>query len=502
MISANIELEVPHSAPTADLPTENEAIAERAEDVTDELPPVDEEEGAGTPVLDQNVGTQSRAEASFNLLNNLLGAGLLAMPRAYARCGLITGFIFMVLMAYANHYTLLLVFSMSETILKDASYPKLARHIFGQRGIVAVWCSYIIFSGGCLVIYFIALSDIFSQIPLFCNFGRGGRVILAMLLCAPGAMMKTLKNVAFFSLLCVIGVFTLVTCLTFICMVELLSPPSSAPLNDTGVVEMFRFHPYDVVMAASVFALQFSIQAGGIEVLSNIASGASSEVRSRDECEEEVDETGQPSRSSGIHVARQVSSFSYALALLFSGVIGCMGYIRFGQNVKGDFLLNFGSGDYEVLMVLVRFAYGVIVSCSFAFVMVPCRYAVVDLFRMRDDPSTERVPDVAFVKSTSAIFLVAGFIAWVVPDLSSMIEFVGVWSTMSLAFILPCAFLIQLRRLEGIWVLSRRNVCPIMMVFVGVAVICVSTLHFFTAAAVSAVEGPLEATLNSLRTDV
>jgi len=501
MISADIELEVPHSAQTADLPTENEAI-ERAEDVT-ELPPVDGQ-CAGTPVLDQNAGTQSRAEASFNLLNNLLGAGLLAMPRAYARCGLITGFIFMVLMAYANHYTLMLVFSMSETILKDASYPKLARHIFGQRGIVAVWCSYIIFSGGCLVIYFIALSDIFSQIPLFCNFGRGGRVILAMLLCAPGAMMKTLKNVAFFSLLCVIGVFTLVTCLTFICMVELLSPPSSAPLNDSGVVEMFRFHPYDLVMAASVFALQFSIQAGGIEVLSNIASGASSEVQSRDECEEEeVDETGQPSRSSGIHLARQVSSFSYALALLFSGVIGCMGYIRFGQNVKGDFLLNFGSGDYVVLMVLVRFAYGVIVSCSFAFVMVPCRYAVLDLFRMRDDSlSTEHVPHVAFVKSTSAIFLVAGFTAWAVPDLSAMIEFVGVWSTMSLAFILPCAFLIQLRRLEGIWVLSRRNVCPIIMVFVGVAVICVSTLHFFTATAVSAVEGPLEATLNSLRADV
>jgi len=419
---------------------------------------------------------QTRTQASLNLLNNLLGAGLLAMPKAFAKSGLITGLLLMVALAVANRYTLLLVFSMSESTLEEASYPQIARHVFGEHGIISVWCSYIIFSGGCLVIYFIALTDIFSQMPLLSDSPRFVLVLIAMAVCSPGAIVKSLKHVSFFSGLCMMGVCTLVVTLSFVCLIDLTSVAAlEVDPSDAGVVEYFRYDLYDMAMAASVFALQFSVQAGGIEVLSNI---------SREDRQLEDDDVGMDGGlrgASDMPMAEEVSFFSYTVALLFSGVMGCAGYIRFGDKVKGDFLLNFRIEGFESTLILARIAYGVVVTCSFAFVMVPCRYATVDLFGLRNEASgTDEIPRAAFRQSTIGIFLVCGFVAWLVPDLSQMIEFISVWSTMSLAFIFPSTFLIEMRRRsEGIAVFCPENVMPLVMILIGCAVTGISTLHYF-----------------------
>ena len=78
---------------------------------------------------------QSRCEATFNLLNNLMGAGLLTMPRAMADAGLISGLALMGILALANRYTMLQVLWMSHSVLssEECSYPELGRHVFGQR---------------------------------------------------------------------------------------------------------------------------------------------------------------------------------------------------------------------------------------------------------------------------------------------------------------------------------------------------------------------------------
>jgi len=210
-------------------------------------------------------------------------------------------------------------------------------------------------------------------------------------------------------------------------------------------------------------------------VLSNI---------SREDRQLEDDDVGMDGGlrgASDMPMAEEVSFFSYTVALLFSGVMGCAGYIRFGDKVKGDFLLNFRIEGFESTLILARIAYGVVVTCSFAFVMVPCRYATVDLFGLRNEASgTDEIPRAAFRQSTIGIFLVCGFVAWLVPDLSQMIEFISVWSTMSLAFIFPSTFLIEMRRRsEGIAVFCPENVMPLVMILIGCAVTGISTLHYF-----------------------
>jgi len=113
-----------------------------------------------------------------------------------------------------------------------------------------------------LVIYFIALTDIFSQMPLLSDSPRFVLVLIAMAVCSPGAIVKSLKHVSFFSGLCMMGVCTLVVTLSFVCLIDLTSVAAlEVDPSDAGVVEYFRYDLYDMAMAASVFALQFSVQA-------------------------------------------------------------------------------------------------------------------------------------------------------------------------------------------------------------------------------------------------
>jgi hypothetical protein len=112
-----------------------------------------------------NDDLQSRTEATLNLLNNLLGVAIMAMPRAFANVGLLNGSVIMILMALANRYTLLVVLKMSRTALEqEPSYPEIGKRVFGQQGLMAVLVSYILLTGGCLVGMIIGLSDALDQL--------------------------------------------------------------------------------------------------------------------------------------------------------------------------------------------------------------------------------------------------------------------------------------------------------------------------------------------------
>lgn len=460
------------------------------------------------PVL-RTGGTQNRVEASLNLLNNLLGAGLLSMPRAMSHGGLITGLLLMALIAVANRYTLLRVLELSQTQLEDSSYPEIGRHVFGQKGLLVVLAAYLLFTGGILSAYLIALTDIFKLVPALESSPRILLVALAVGICAPGAMLKSLRRVAIVSGVCMVGVCMLVVVLSFVSLGEVISPDfENVPLDDPsrpGDIVWFRFDFGRLLQSACLFALQFSIHAGGIEVLSRLsiddphagggpgarggggsAGSAGSAGEERDQAtvgdlmraRGEVARTDDGFESSNFYVAEQVSKISFLLAATASAIIGVSGYLRFGDRVHGDVLLSFGKrvgAEGSLSMAVSRIAYGTVVTCSFAFIMVPCRFTTLDLFALRkkraSNSRTEDLPDAKFRKVTLSILGVCALIAWIVSDLAQMLECIGMWSTMALSFILPCVFMMEVkRRQEDVRILSRQNALNLALVVFGIAV--------------------------------
>eukprot|EP00933_Yihiella_yeosuensis_P071584 TRINITY_DN79791_c0_g1_i1.p1 TRINITY_DN79791_c0_g1~~TRINITY_DN79791_c0_g1_i1.p1 ORF type:complete len:608 (+),score=80.44 TRINITY_DN79791_c0_g1_i1:127-1950(+) len=423
---------------------------------------------------------QTRLEATLNLLNNLMGAGLLAMPCAFSNAGLISGLILMGLVAIANRYTMLKVLWMTEALLGggEASYPELGRRVFGQPGLIAVLVAILFYTGGILVAYLIALADIFRQLGHFAGLPRCVHVALAVLMCLPGASLRSLRGVAQVSAICMAGVCMLVVTMTYVCISDSLSPSLvNAPIEDRGRpgdVDLFRGDLKRVLAGASLFALQFSVQAGGVEVLSQISPGIAPIG------EEEAPQHQQA--HSSLKVATEVSKVSFMIAWGVSAALGSAAYIRFGDHVAGDVLLDFSLTASYIPLMVTWVAYGFVVICSFAFIIVPCRLAALDVFALRrrdhagssDSMSQDRFRQMNFIIiGTSAV------VAWLVTDLATILEFIGVWATMALAFIFPCSFLIEVRRQEGLPILSVANVLPLLLIAFGVTIIWASSAEYF-----------------------
>lgn len=69
----------------------------------------------------------------FNLANMILGAGALAMPEAFAKGGIVSGTLLLILMCVCGHFTSVLLVKCAIRIGVD-SYEKLTEKILGAPG--------------------------------------------------------------------------------------------------------------------------------------------------------------------------------------------------------------------------------------------------------------------------------------------------------------------------------------------------------------------------------
>jgi len=304
----------------------------------------------------------------------------------------------------------------------------------------------------------------------------------AVLLCTPGSFLKTLRGVAFLSGICMVGVVTIVVTLSAVCLGDVLWPASEV-INGVGVVynqssttattaaevpdnavHWMLMDPRGLFATTSIFALQFSIQAGGIEVLTSMKADG----------DEESNSDGYESNL--LPAAEQITQLAFAIAALLCGTCGIAGYARFGSEVKGNVLLNFAIDDHPFSMTLIRVAYVFVITCSFSFIIVPCRFAAYDLFGLRRrnvaGDSAELISKGTFRKTTGCILLVSLVFALFVNDLADMFNYVGVWATTAIAFILPCIFQLELRRRqEGIRYTSPQNGALALLLLLGMGII-------------------------------
>eukprot|EP00439_Symbiodinium_sp_Y106_P013330 s5932_g1.t3 len=281
---------------------------------------------------------------------------------------------------------------------------------------------------------------------------------------------KSLRHVALVSAVCMLGVCCLVVILTCVCVGDVLSPNLvNAPVEDPGRpgdVDILRGDFRRLLSGAALFSLQFSVQAGGIEVLSHLGPEG-------DQDDEEV--------VAPLMAAEDISQIAFLIALVFSAVTGTAAYLRFGDKVAGNVLLDFSPVAPYLPLMLSWISYGFVVICSFAFIMVPCRSAAVDVFalgRRNDSGGPEALPKDKFHSLNAVILAICGLVAWLISDLSKVLTFVGVWATMALAFVLPGAFTIELRRRqEGMPLVCAANIVPILLIAFGLLVAFTSTLE-------------------------
>lgn len=105
----------------------------------------------------------SESQSVFNLVNAVLGAGVLGYPWAYKTCGLVLATLLVLITLVASELSMRLLM-ISSQLAGKRSYEELARHCFGRVGQRAVDFCVIIMNIGSLVAYLNILADMFSSV--------------------------------------------------------------------------------------------------------------------------------------------------------------------------------------------------------------------------------------------------------------------------------------------------------------------------------------------------
>jgi len=99
----------------------------------------------------------------FNMLNSIIGAGVVGLPFVYNTAGLFGGLTLMLLFAFISAYSLKLLI-ISAKLCRQRNYEDLCEYLFGMKGYLGVSITMLVFDFGATLSYLIILGDAASQI--------------------------------------------------------------------------------------------------------------------------------------------------------------------------------------------------------------------------------------------------------------------------------------------------------------------------------------------------
>ena len=106
-------------------------------------------------------GGSSLTEVMFNMLNAIVGAGIVGIPHIYTECGLFGGFMLIILFAIITIYSLRLLIKTAKQV-NCHTYEELCQLCFGNYGYISVLMALFIFDFGALLTYLIIQIRIYT----------------------------------------------------------------------------------------------------------------------------------------------------------------------------------------------------------------------------------------------------------------------------------------------------------------------------------------------------
>lgn len=261
--------------------------------------------------------------AATNLLNAIVGSGIVGIPFALRESGLVAGVVLIVFVSFVTAKSLKTVHAGAARV-GVPSYETLAEAAFGRTGFVFILVNMFIMAYGAMVSYLMIIRD---TIPVLFGVGPDDvfirNVILVgttVLLILPISMKRDMADLAFTSLLSVIGDLLVVA------VVAIYAPVGESIAAQGGsVVGLIRgsvIKPKTIFVGLGVLSFAFVCQHSAFIVASSLE---------------------RPTARRWGHV----TNLALTLAGLVSLVCGCAGYLGFLDQTEGDILNSFLNYDTQ-----------------------------------------------------------------------------------------------------------------------------------------------------------
>lgn len=365
-----------------------------------------------------------------NLINSVIGVGILAMPFCFSKCGLLLGILVLVYSAWAT-YTSGDMLMNSAKAKKKKSYEYLSLACFGPQGKFSVEFAQIgLMLGTCIAFYIVIsslLTDVFgdwwqedSSEKDLLTLRQIFTIILGFFIVLPLGLMRDLSKIAYFAY------FSSFFYCFFISVVFYKSV-SAGLLTFDWVSKVEWWVPSGIFRVLPIFALAFTCQSQLFIIYASM-------------------DNPPVSRMNGI--MRKMISLVASVYL----VIGLLGYSMFASEVKGNMLLNFPN---DFLLKIIKFGFALSVIVGFPLMIYPCRQSIFTCFvvsrlqstygALKNDESGQSsggqtmayIPDAVFRALTLGIVIATMTVALIVENVETILGLNGSLMGSFIAFILP-----------------------------------------------------------------
>jgi len=281
-------------------------------------------------------GRVRRFATIMNMLNSLLGAGILSVPASLDYCGIIPSLIILTVVAALSHVSTVMIIKLQARTKADG-LDDIALIVTGKTGSFILSILSILFCFSCMIGYLVIGGDIIlSWFRLgSINFGSTGSRALLILLYAlilPGALTipKEIKVLSYFSTATVFFILYFV-------LVIIIKAGIGLPRDGIGKGLSAAKMGMGIFSSFSVYGLAFGLPAISLPIIAPY--------------------------NKDLH-KRSIVSFASILICYFLVIIpGILGYLTLGENCQDNILNSFP--DDDTLILTVRIAFFFVVSFSY-----------------------------------------------------------------------------------------------------------------------------------------
>ncbi|KAA6420194.1 MAG: hypothetical protein FRX49_09857 [Trebouxia sp. A1-2] len=379
------------------------------------------------------VGSATESEACFNMVNFILGAGVLGYPFCYKACGLVLTTLLILVCLVAAQLSMRLLL-MSSQLSGKRTYEELARLCFGKPGQRVMGTCVFMLNLGALVAYVNILADVLSSVAgsiippgaepsrniIMTGITLFGALPVALLVKSPGVLaLVSQVSVAFiFFFAAVVAVLSL------------------SPTQHKGPLLYWR--PAGALVAFPVVAYGFTTHHFIFVIYSSL-------------------------KSPSVKRMTLVAQKAMFLCTLVYITVGVCGYTAFKDRTAGDVLRNFGArgvtgirGAYERL---IKVGYGLSILGTVPLVVLPFQDSLGPLLAAwmqpwsRSADKKEGVDD-SMGKGThlqeqfitTAVLGTALIAAVFLPNVEFIFGLAGSTASVLIAYILPAAIFLVVSR--------------------------------------------------------
>ncbi|EGZ15992.1 hypothetical protein PHYSODRAFT_509419 [Phytophthora sojae] len=310
--------------------------------------------------------TATAPSAIFNLVSTIIGGGILSLPFAFDKCGIVVALVFMVIAASASTFSLYVIVSCSRRG-RAASYEEVVRKALGARAGRVTVVLLVLLTFLTLVAYVILTKDLVGSLGARFLYNRpvteaeqNVLTICCVLLVSPALLARSMDALRFTS------IFSLVSVLVLAIAITVRAVGTTFKREETIEVEAEPQIPIkmvpdswaDAAYAFPIISVSFLCHFNVLPVYR---------------------ELHKPTR----HRLKKIVASTMFSTWLFYILVGIMGYLfafRQQGGVQGDILNNFS--DNDPLVNLGRLGLLVTIQLSLPLIIQPCRANLLRLAKI------------------------------------------------------------------------------------------------------------------------